>query len=348
MPNIAIIQELKRKYSGRNLEILYIGGRGSMEENLMQRIDVKFGRIFVGKLRRYFSLSNFFDLFKIPVGVIQSYFYIVGFKPDVIFCKGGYASFPVALAGKWAGVPVILHESDVSPGLANKMSSRFATKICISYHDSEKYFAKEKTVYTGTPVRREICSEGSIDKAREATGLTDNLPVLLVMGGSQGASFINNFIWDNLGFLLKKYQIIHICGQGNFTDEDELLVRLSDSEKGLISRYKIYGFVDTELKHFYKFANAIITRAGAVTLAEISAVNKPAILVPLSMRTSRGDQILNSRAFIKEHFAFLMEEEDFSNEAMFEYIEDCISHESEANKKKSNALEEVISIIESV
>lgn len=314
----------------------------------MQRMGVKFVGICVGKLRRYISLQNLFDIFKIPIGIIQSYFFVVGFRPDVIFCKGGYASFPVALAGKLAGIPVILHESDVIPGLANKLSARFATKICISYHDSEKFFPADKIVYTGTPVRVEI-TQGSEKKGREITGFYDLLPILLVMGGSQGAMFINDFIWGNFGKLLKEYQIIHICGEGNYVEEADLLGRLNDDEKGLFSRYKMYGFVDEELKHFYRLADLIITRAGAVTLAEISAINKPAILIPLSKRTSRGDQIFNSQSFIKEHNALVMEEDNFDQEKMLEMVQSCLNKGlSVNNKEKKSALDKVIEVIESV
>jgi UDP-N-acetylglucosamine--N-acetylmuramyl-(pentapeptide) pyrophosphoryl-undecaprenol N-acetylglucosamine transferase len=347
VPNIAIIQEIRRIYPKDKLDILYIGGRRSMEENLMQRIDVDFKGIFCGKLRRYFSLENFFDLFKIPIGIVQAYLSILKFRPDVIFCKGGYASFPVALAGKLARVPVILHESDVVPGLANRMSAKFAAKICISFKESAAYFPNKTVIHTGNPVRKEI-SEGNVQEGRELTGFYDELPVILIMGGSQGSSLINDFIWNNLGKLLENYQIVHICGDNNLINEQELLEYLKDEEKGLISRYKLFGFVDKELRHFYALCDVVVSRAGAISLAEISAVLKPSVLIPLSKRASRGDQIVNAKAFVKDHVAFVIEEESLEYDIFNSCLLQCVNSEKVAlSKGKEDALSEVIKVIKS-
>ena len=317
MPNIALINELKERFPDPSqLQILYIGTRGGMERDLVSPLGVRYKGIFAGKLRRYFSWWNLIDFFKLPAGILQSAIALARFRPKVIFCKGGYVCFPVAVAGWMLRIPVILHESDVVPGLANSLSARFASKICISFEETRQFLPARRIVFTGNPVRRELVY-GSSEHGREFTALTENLPVLLIMGGSQGADFINGIVRDNLDRLLSDYQVIHICGENNVIGACELVKRLPEANKRHLSRYRAFSFVGREMKDLYAFADLIVCRAGAITLAEIGFFGKPAILIPLSTRVSRGDQIDNARVFAKEHAAKVIEEDEFGVDDFF-------------------------------
>lgn len=311
MPNIALIQDIKAGLApGRNsekIQILYIGTRKGMEKKMMHDLGVPYRGISCGKLRRYFSWQNFFDIFKIPVGILQSLFILGGFKAEVIFCKGGFASFPVAVAGWLLRIPVILHESDVIPGLANKLCARFARHICVSHQETGKYFPVGKVIVTGSPLRREL-AKADAQKARELTSFHHHdKPVLLFMGGSQGASFINNIVWENFAALVANYQIVHICGKGKVPHLPEFKHE----------NYKAFEFLGDDLKHVYALSNLVITRSGAITLAELDYFNKPAVLIPLGTQASRGDQIENARLFAKTHHAVVMHEHHFSTEEFF-------------------------------
>ncbi len=313
LPNIALIHELRARAEKRhlNLEILYIGTRHGMERGLMKELQVQYQGIFAGKLRRYFSLENFLDFFKIPVGLLQALWTLIRFRPQVIFCKGGYVCLPVAFAGRILGIPVILHESDVSPGLANRLSARFASTICLAHQESEKYFSKKKKglriIVTGNPVRRELAF-GNANTGLKLAGFEVKKPVLLVMGGSLGADFINKLIWRNLEELLQKFQILHICGKGKTVEAENILSALP---KG-ISGYRSFEFVGPELKHFYAAATVILARSGALTLAEIGFFNKPVLLIPLPKNASRGDQIENAEIYAKKHLSTVMDQEKIS------------------------------------
>ena len=317
IPNIALINELKDRYGepGR-LSILYIGGRGVMERELVRPLGVKYKGIFAGKLRRYFSWRNFLDIFKIPIGIVQSFFILAGFRPSAVFCKGGFVCFPVAVGARILGIPVILHESDVVPGLANRLSARFAKKICVSFEESKKYFPAKKTVVTGNPIRKELLS-GNAEDGRSYTAFNDSLPVLLVVGGSQGAEFINNFVWNNLDGLLEQFQVAHICGNNNVKEPYELQKMLKPENRAHLGRYRDFGFVGREMKDLYALCDLIVSRAGAITLGEIDFFGKPAILIPLGKGASRGDQLDNAAVFAKTHNAAVLNEGFFSSEDFF-------------------------------
>jgi len=317
MPNIALINELKERYPDPGkIKILYIGTRKGMEKSLVMPLGVAYKGIFCGKLRRYFSWANFADFFKIPVGVLQTLWTLAVFRPKVVFCKGGYVCFPVAMAGWMLRIPVILHESDVVPGLANRLSARFSSKIFVSFEETREFFPGRKTVFTGNPVRRELIA-GSHEHGRDFTALSENIPVLLIMGGSQGAEFINDIVWDNFDRLLEKYQVIHICGEGKVKGACDLVKLLPEKNKKNMSRYRAFGFVGREMKDLYAFADLIVGRSGAITLAEIAFFNTPSILIPLSTRASRGDQVDNARVYAKNHPARVIEEDDLESDAFF-------------------------------
>lgn len=328
MPNIALIEALQKQSS--ETEILYLGTRKGMEKKLVQPLGVKYRGILCGKLRRYFSWKNI-DLLLFPVGIVQSFFYLVSFRPSFIFCKGGYVSLPVAIGAWLARVPVILHESDVVPGLANKIGAWFARTVCVSFSESEKYFGKKKVIVTGNPVRERVL-HGDAQEAKKITGLHKSLPALLVLGGSLGAESVNQIIFGNLSPLLRKFQVLHICGKEKMKSEDDLKKLLHHSEQNLLENYRAFEFVKDELPHFYALADVVITRAGANTLAEISELRKPALVVPLGKAVSRGDQIVNANIFAKNHEAIVLAEDEINSEKFFASIDELI--------KKSHSLKE--------
>lgn len=346
MPNIAIIQELKDRM-GPDVSFLYIGENGSLEKKLITELDVPFKSILCGKMRRYFSFKNLIDIFKIPIGIFQALGAIVSFKPDVIFCKGGYVSFPVAVAGWIYHKPVILHESDVVPGLSNKMSAFFAKKICVSFEDSKKYFKEKKVVVTGNPVRR-MLEHGTFSKGKTFTGLQENKKTLLFMGGSQGADFINNIVWQNFNELLKKYQIIHICGEGKEKKQEQLLSLLSKENHQNIVNYRAFSFIDKELRDVYSFCNLVVSRAGANSLSEIAFFGKPAVLIPLGKGASRGDQIINAEVYAKNNSAVVIKEEDFEHDGFFKKVGHLLKESEKNPHQKTNkfeATDKIISLI---
>lgn len=364
MPNIALIKELRSHYAAsdgctpslsrtpsqpdKQLELLYFGSDSGMEKALIAKFDVPYQAILCGKWRRYFSWQNFADIFKIPLGIMQALVALRRFKPHKIFCKGGYVSFPVAIAGWLLKIPVIIHESDLVPGLANKICSRFATKICVAFEESKKYFPHKKVVVTGTPVRPELLS-GSKKAGQKFTGFTEALPVLLFMGGSQGAAFINTLVWQHLNPLLSRYQVVHICGENKCKDPHGLYGLLTETNKQYLSRYRAYTFVEAAMKDLYALVDFIITRAGANTLAEIAVTGKPAILIPLGKKASRGDQIDNARAFIKHHSAVVMLEEEFEQGKFFKALTTLkVARQVALEQSRPAAAKKIIQLLESI
>lgn len=229
------------------------------------------------------------DFFKVPIGIWQAYGELKKFKADVVFSKGGFVAVPTVVAAYMLKIPVIIHESDVVPGLANKLVARYARKICVSFENSKKYFKKygEKVLVTGNPVR-EFLRNGDREKAYKFTGLDRHRPVILVMGGSQGAKQINDLIRDSLDELLKKFQIVHICGRGN--------LNIGLHHKGYVQ----YEYLEEQLADVYALCEMIISRGGANSLAEIAFLKKKALIIPLGKEASRGDQMDNARVFAKD------------------------------------------------
>ena len=303
-PNLALIPDLRE----RGYEILYIGSYKGIERELIKDAGVEYRAISSGKLRRYFDLKNFTDPFRVLRGYLQSRRIIRKFKPDIIFSKGGFVAVPVTLAAKHYRVPVISHESDMTPGLANKLSMPSATRICCNFPETMKYLPKDKAVLTGSPIRRELLS-GSREAGLSFAGLSGEKPVLLVIGGSLGSVRVNEAIRSILDELLKDFDIIHICGKGNI-----------DASLTGKQGYVQYEYVSKELKDIFAAADIIVSRAGANAICEILALKKPNLLITLSAKASRGDQILNARSFEKQGFSKVLEEEDISDERLLKDI----------------------------
>jgi UDP-N-acetylglucosamine--N-acetylmuramyl-(pentapeptide) pyrophosphoryl-undecaprenol N-acetylglucosamine transferase len=286
IPNLAVIEELKKH---KDVELLYIGSIDGIEQNLIEKISVKYKGIYCGKFRRYFSFQNFIDPFKIPIGIFQAYYIFKKFQANVVFSKGGFVSVPVVVAAKLLKIPIILHESDAIPGLANRICFKFASKICLGLEESKKYIGagSRKIVVTGNPIRS-FLKDGDKQIGYKLTGLNKFRPVILVMGGSQGASQINTLVEKSIDELLKRFQIVHIRGRGNLD--------IGLHKTGYIQ----YGFLDEYLPHVYAIADLVVSRGGANSLAEIAYLKKKALIIPLGTSVSRGDQVENAELFAQK------------------------------------------------
>ncbi len=304
-PNLALLPSLREF----GYEIHYIGSYNGIERKLIEGAGVDYDGISSGKLRRYFDLKNFSDPFRVLKGYAQAMRLIKKYRPDVVFSKGGFVAVPVVLAAKHYKIPIIIHESDMTPGLANKICLSSASKVCCNFPETLPYLPAEKAVLTGSPIRKEL-KEGDRLTGLQYAGLSANQPVILVIGGSLGAVAVNIAIRKILPKLLEMYQVIHICGKGNL---DENLI----SQKGYVQ----YEYVDAPLRHLFAAADLVVSRAGANSICEILALRKPNVLIPLSASASRGDQILNARSFEKQGFSAVLEEEQVTDETLYQTIQ---------------------------
>lgn len=286
----------------------YIGSEKGIEKQLIDNLNnVHYFSIATGKLRRYFDWNNFKDPFKVVKGVYQAYKIIREVKPNVIFSKGGFVSVPVVIGGWLNRIPIIIHESDITPGLANKIAIPFATKVCTTFSETKQGLNKDKVVYVGAIVREELL-RGNADKGLSYCSFSKKKPVLLVMGGSLGAKKINGTIRANLTSLLTDFQIVHICGKGN----------IDPSLK--IEGYKQFEYINQELPHIMAMSDLVVSRAGSNSIFEFLALNKPMLLIPLSKKASRGDQILNAKSFQQAGFSEILLEENLTDKSILEGI----------------------------
>lgn len=335
-PNLALLPSLKE----RGYEIHYIGSYNGIERKLIEGAGIPYDGISSGKLRRYFDLKNFSDPFRVLKGCAEAMRLIRKYRPDVVFSKGGFVAVPVVLAARHYKIPTIIHESDMTPGLANKICIPSAVRVCCNFPETLNYLPKEKAVLTGSPIRKELL-EGDRLTGLNYSGLSASRPILLVIGGSLGAVAINNQIRKILPRLLKSFQVIHICGKGNL---DESLIHTDG--------YVQYEYVDAPLKHLFAAADLIISRAGANSICEILALRKPNLLIPLSASASRGDQILNAKSFGKQGFSSVLEEENLTDDTLYQaitnlYINRQTYVSAMEGSHQGNAVNTVISLIES-
>jgi UDP-N-acetylglucosamine--N-acetylmuramyl-(pentapeptide) pyrophosphoryl-undecaprenol N-acetylglucosamine transferase len=336
-PNLALIPSLKeQKY-----DIHYIGSYQGIESQLLKRAGIPYDGISSGKFRRYFDLKNFSDPFRVLKGYWEALKLIKNYKPDVVFSKGGFVAVPVVMAAKHCKVPVIIHESDMTPGLANRLCIPSAVKVCCNFPETLPYIPKEKAVLTGSPIRKELLRGDRLTGLSYAQ-LSANRPVILIIGGSIGSVTINTALRGILPKLLENYQVIHICGKGNL---DESLIG--------IEGYVQYEYVDTPLKHLFAAADLMISRAGANSICEILALRKPNILIPLSAAASRGDQILNARSFAKRGFSSLLEEENLTGDSLLQTITEAFANQQVFISKMEqseqyNSVDTIIDMIESL
>ena len=303
-PNIALLPRLKEE----GFEILYVGSYDGIERKLIQKEGIPYRGISSGKLRRYFDLKNFTDPFRVLKGFGEAASIIKEFQPDVVFSKGGYVSVPVVRAAGMKHIPVVIHESDMTPGLANKLSYGAASKICCNFPETFSLLPEDKAVLTGSPIRAELLS-GDREKARELTGFTPDKPVLLVIGGSLGSRAVNEAVRRDLPLLLEEFSVLHLCGKGNL---DESLMDTKD--------YLQFEYVSEELKDYFALADIMVSRAGANSICEILALRKPNVLIPLSAKASRGDQILNAQSFEKQGYSLVLEEENMNDQSLMDAV----------------------------
>ena len=305
-PNIALFPALKEA----GYDITYIGSYNGMEKDLIRAQGIPYHGIDSGKLRRYFDWKNFSDPLHVIKGFGQAVSLMRKIKPDIVFSKGGFVSVPVVLAAKTCGIPAIIHESDITPGLANKIAMKGAKKVCCNFPETLKYLPAEKAVLTGSPIRKELLS-GDKEAARKLCNFpTTHKPVLLIIGGSSGSKVINDAVRKILPELLKEFYVIHLCGKGNL-----------DSALEKTEGYVQFEYANKELTDMFALADLAISRAGANAICELLALRKPNILIPLSAAASRGDQILNAKSFEKQGFSYVIQEEDITDTLLLESIQ---------------------------
>ena len=336
-PNIALIPRLQEL----GYDIQYIGSYTGIEKELIEAFHIPYHGISSGKLRRYFSLQNFTDPFRVLKGLGEAKKLVRELKPDVIFSKGGFVSVPVVLAGKRAKVPVIIHESDMTPGLANKLAIPSATKVCCNFPETLENLPKEKAILTGSPIRQELLSGNKI-AAMEMCGFSADKPVILVIGGSLGSVAVNTAVRAALPELLEDFQVVHLCGKGKL---DESLI----NTKG----YKQFEYVKNELRDIFAMSDLVISRAGANAICELLALRKPNLLIPLSANASRGDQILNARSSERQGFSTVLEEEDVTKESLLDSIHKLYQNrtayiDAMHNSGQQDSIRTIIQLIEEV
>lgn len=337
-PNIALIPALQKE----GYEISYIGSYEGIEKRLIEEQHITYHGISSGKLRRYFDPKNFSDPFKVLKGYYQSIRLLKKIKPDVVFSKGGFVSVPVVLAAKHCKIPAIIHESDITPGLANKLAIPSATKVCCNFPETLKYLPAEKAVLTGSPIRQELLKGNSAHALAMCRFPDHAKPVLLIVGGSSGSRAINTAVRGLLPELLKKYYVIHLCGKGNL-----------DTSLSEVNGYAQFEYANQELADMFALSDLVISRAGANAICELLALRKPNILIPLSASASRGDQILNAHSFESQGFSYVLEEEAVSNTALLEAIETVTKNKDTyisamEQSSGSNSIETITSLIRDV
>ena len=303
-PNIALIPALKEA----GFEIHYIGSYEGMERSMIEKLGINYIGISSGKLRRYKSVKNLTDPFRVIKGFGESVKILKLIKPDVVFSKGGFVTVPVVFAAKRCKIPTIIHESDMSPGLANRLCIPKADYVLANFPEALEKLPKKKGILSGTPIRQELF-EGDRERGLNFCGFTGAKPVLLVVGGSLGALVVNEAVRKILPKLTEKFDVVHLCGKGKF-DED-----LKD-----VRGYKQFEYINEEMKDIFKITDIALSRAGANAICELLALRIPNVLIPLPAKASRGDQILNADSFKKQGFSEVLAEEDITAEGLLDII----------------------------
>ena len=325
--HVSLNQAIIPSFLEAGYEVHYIGSKEGIEKEIIPQAfpQIAYHAISSGKLRRYFSTKNFSDPFRVLAGIAQASAILRKVKPQIIFSKGGFVSVPVVMAAKMAGIPVVAHESDVTPGLANKLALPFASHIFTVFKETLKYVPSEKSTCTGSVIRPALFS-GNRESGLQYCGFSNNKPTIMIMGGSLGSKFINDAVRANLEELLKAYNIIHLCGKGNVEPKLDIL-----------AGYKQFDYVTTELPNLLYASDYIISRAGSNSIFEFLALEKPMLLIPLSAAQSRGDQILNARLFKSQGLALVLEEESVNKESFLTAVHELRDKEPALMKAMQEA-----------
>lgn len=334
-PNMALIPKLREL----DYEIVYMGSYDGIEKKLMEDFDIPYYGIATGKFRRYFDPKNFSDPFRVIKGMMEARKYLKEIKPDVLFSKGGFVSVPVVRAADSLGIPCIIHESDMTPGLANKLCIPVAKKVCCNFPETFSMLPPNKAVLTGSPIRQELTT-GNKEAAYKLCGFDASKPVIMVVGGSLGSAAVNQAVRDVLPELLKDFQVVHLCGKEKV---DNLLLTTPG--------YKQFEYVKSEMKDIFAMADLVISRAGANAISELLALRKPNILIPLPATSSRGDQILNAKSFESQCFSIVIDEDDLTSKLLLEKIQELYFNrqtyiDAMSKSKQRDAIGTIIGLIE--
>ncbi len=309
-PNIALLPALR----AADYEVSYMGSYDGIEKRLISDFDIPYTGIATGKFRRYLDIRNFTDPFRVIKGYSEARKHLKALQPDVVFSKGGFVSVPVVRAAASLGIPCIIHESDMTPGLANKLCIPVATNICCNFPETMKNMPEGKAVLTGSPIRSEL-SQGNKLAGLDMCGFTANKPVIMVIGGSLGATNVNKAVRDALPKLLQDFQVVHLCGKGKI---DNLFLTTPG--------YKQFEYIKAELKDLFAMADIVISRAGANAICELLALKKPNILIPLPASSSRGDQLLNAASFESQGFSIVINEDDLTTDLLVDKVVELFSN----------------------
>lgn len=330
-PNIALLPHLKNA----GYEVFYMGSYDGIEKRLIADFDIPYYGIATGKFRRYLDPKNFTDPFRVLKGYSEAKKYLKQIKPDVVFSKGGFVSVPVVRAAAALKIPCMIHESDMTPGLANKLCAPVAEKICCNFPETLAMLPKDRAVLTGSPIREELASGNKI-AGLDMCGFTANKPVIMVIGGSQGAASVNKAVRAALPKLLTDFQVVHLCGKEKI---DNLLLN--------VEGYKQFEYLKSELKDIFAMADVVISRAGANAICELLALNKPNILIPLPSAKSRGDQLLNARSFESQGFSIVIDEDYLTEDLLVEKVQElyCSRQTYIDTMKQSNQLNSIATIM---
>lgn len=333
-PNIALLPAL----SEAGYDVEYIGSYDGIEKKLIEEFNIPYHGIATGKFRRYLDIKNITDPFKVIKGYGEAVKLMKEIKPDIVFSKGGFVSVPVVLAAKKCRIPVISHESDMTPGLANKIAKPAATKICCNFPETVSSLPADKAVLTGTPIRQELLM-GNRLAGLDFCGFNSSKPVILVVGGSTGAVHVNDAIHAILDRLLETFQVVHLCGKGKL-----------DEKYNNIPGYVQFEYVNKELRDVFAATDIVISRAGANAICELLTLKKPNLLIPLSAKASRGDQILNANSFKAQGYSMVLEEENMTDDVLYNMIMELYNNRQKyidamSQSKQSNAIPIIMDLI---
>lgn len=333
MPLVAVSRKIKELLNRENksAEFLHIGFE-KLDKSIMNSEGIQSKRILTGKLRRYFSILNAVDFFKFPIGVIQSFFIVNKFKPDVIFSKGGFVAVPVVYGSLCLKIPILTHESDSTPGLANKLIAKHADKIALGFKEAAKFFPQEKAVFTGNPIKK---LHGNKEKGLKRFNISEKKPIILILGGSSGARTINNVVVKALPMLLEHFSIIHQTGNEKFKSVN------AETKKFQNQNYRCYPFFKEEYADAIAAADIVVSRAGASAIFETAYLNRPMFLIPLPLKASRGDQIENAKIFEKAGAAKVIQNDDLTPELLVSRLKEMISDKSQLSDMVQQAQKKV-------
>lgn len=336
-PNIALLPALREA----GYEITYMGSYDGIEKKLIGDFEIPYVGISTGKFRRYLDPKNFTDPFRVIKGFSEARKFLKNYRPDVVFSKGGFVSVPVVRAAASLGIPCIIHESDMTPGLANKLCIPVAKKICCNFPETLKLLPEDKAVLTGSPIRAEL-SQGNKLAGLDMCGFSANKPVVMVIGGSLGAANVNKAVREALPKLLEDFQVVHLCGKDKM---DNLLLNTPG--------YKQFEYIKAELKDLFAMADVVISRAGANAICELLALKKPNILIPLPAASSRGDQLLNAQSFESQGFSIVINEDDLTDRLLVDKVHELYFnrqnyHDAMSRSGQMDSIKSIMKLLDEV